>query len=194
MPRWPFKALSCKITSGVMRRYRFEQSTVTRSKNGRNGQKLTIMNSWQQTLIFLYAAFNFLVFFRGYYESKYKKNAYGLTRPLSFIGAFVWGDAVVFGIFWVLSSLVALALKDWYLFLLIISVFWVVRSLGETIYWFNQQFSTINRNPIRNLPWNSIFHNDSVWFIHQIIWQCVAVVSVIFSIYFANLWLNSFGS
>ncbi len=149
------------------------------------------MNSWQQTFILIYALFNLLVFLKGYYESKYKKNAYGLTRPLLFIGAFVWGDAVVFGLFWLLSSIVTLLLKDWYLFLLVVSVFWVVRSLGETIYWFNQQFSPINRNPIKNLSWNSIFHNDSVWFIHQIIWQCVMVTSTIFSIYFAWLWLRN---
>ena len=149
------------------------------------------MKLWQQTFIFIYAFFNLLVFLKGFYETKYKKNAYGLTRPLLFVGIFVWGDAVIFGLFWLLSSIVTLLLKDWYLFLLIISVFWVVRSLGETIYWFNQQFSSLNRNPVKNLPWNSIFHNDSVWFIHQIIWQCVTVISVIFSIYFAASWLQN---
>ena len=149
------------------------------------------MKLWQQTFIFIYAFFNLLVFLKGFYETKYKKNAYGLTRPSLFVGIFVWGDAVIFGLFWLLSSIVTLLLKDWYLFLLIISVFWVVRSLGETIYWFNQQFSSLNRNPVKNLPWNSIFHNDSVWFIHQIIWQCVTVISVIFSIYFAASWLQN---
>jgi len=47
---------------------------------------------------------------------------------------FVWGDAVIFGLFWTVALIVAWVLKDWYLFLLIVSVFWVVRSLGETIY------------------------------------------------------------
>ncbi len=149
------------------------------------------MNFWQQTIVLGYAVSSFLIFLKGFYESKYKKNAYGLTRPLLFFGVFVWGDAVVFGLFWTLSSFIAWMFKDWYLFLLIVSVFWVIRSLGETIYWFNQQFSTINRNPIKNLPWNSIFHNDSVWFIHQIIWQCVTVVSTIFSIYLSWLWLQN---
>jgi len=150
------------------------------------------MNNWQQTFVGLYAFFNFLIFLKGFHESKYKKNAYGLTRPLVFIGAFVWGDAVIFGLFWLILSIITLLLKDWYLFLLFTSVFWVVRSFGEIIYWLNQQFSTLNRNSIKNLPWNSIFHNDSVWFIHQIIWQCVMVVSIILSIYFAWLWLGSF--
>lgn len=150
------------------------------------------MNSFYQIFVLVYALFNFLIFLKGFYESKYKKNAYGLTRPLFFMGAFVWGDAVIFGLFWTISSLVAWILKDWYLFILIVSVFWVIRSLGETIYWFNQQFSTIDRNPIKSLPWHSIFHNDSIWFIHQIIWQCVTVISIIFSIYFSYLWLQGF--
>ena len=152
------------------------------------------MNFWQQIFILTYALFSFLGFLIGFYKSKYKKSAFGFTRPLLFMGVFVWGDAVVFGLFWAISSTITWFLKDWYLFLLIVSVFWVVRSLGETIYWFNQQFSTINRNPIKNLPLHTIFHNDSVWFIHQTIWQCITIVSVIFSIYFASLWLKGFGS
>lgn len=151
------------------------------------------MNFWQEIFLQLYAIFNFLIFLKGFYESKYKQNAYGLTRPLLFIGAFVWGDAVIFGLFWAILSLLVLMLRDWNLFLLVVSIFWLVRSLGETVYWLNQQFSSLNRNPIKKLPWHSIFHNDSVWFIHQIIWQCVTVVSVVFSIYFASLWLKSFG-
>lgn len=149
------------------------------------------MNSWQHIFIVLFALFNLLVFLKSFYECKYKKNAFGLTRPLVFIGVFAWGDGVVFGLFWILTPLVLLLIDNWYLFLLTFSVFWVVRSLGETIYWLNQQFSQVKRNPIKNLPWNSIFHDDSVWFVHQIIWQCVTVVSLVASIYFAWQWLLS---
>lgn len=149
------------------------------------------MNLWQQKLILVFFLINLFVFLKGFYESKYKKNAFGLTRPLLLLGIFAWGDAVIFGLFWIITSIVTLVLKDWYLFLLVISIFWVVRSLGETIYWFNQQFSPINRNPPQNLPWHSIFHNDSVWFIHQIIWQCTTVISIISSIYLTKLWLQT---
>ena len=144
----------------------------------------------QQLFLLAFAIFNLLIFFKGFYESKYKQNAFGLTRPLVFIGVFVWADAVVFSPFWIVTSLVTYLLKDWYLFLLTTSIFWVVRSLGEVIYWLNQQFSTLKRNPIENLPWQSIFHNDSVWFVHQIIWQCVMVISLVLSIYFAKFWLQ----
>ena len=151
------------------------------------------MASWQWALILLFAAGSLAAFFKGFYETKYKKNSYG---PIGFWlmpwGIIAWGDAVVFGPFWVLVSAVVLVLKDWYLFLLIFSVFWVVRSLGETIYWFNQQFSSkvYEWNKPENLPFHSIFHNDSIWYIYQIMWQCMSVVSVIASIYFAHLWLS----
>ncbi len=149
------------------------------------------MEFWQRIVILVYAAINLLVFIKGFYEAKYKKRASYLIRRLFFLGIFAWGDVVIFAPFWILASLVTLVLNDWYLFLLILSVFWAVRSLGETIYWLNQQFSTINRNPPENLLGYSIFHNDSLWFVHQIAWQCVTVVSIIFSIYFARLWLQS---
>ncbi len=148
------------------------------------------MNTLQQTIVLIYGLINFLIFLKGFYETKYKRNAYGLIRSLAILGMFVWGDAVVFGLFWTVSSIITLYLKDWYLFLLIVSVFWVVRSLGETIYWFNQQFSKINRNPPEKLLGYSIFQNDSIWFAYQIVWQCITVVSILFTIYFAYMWLQ----
>jgi|SRR3989338_2770146 len=147
------------------------------------------MEIWQRYLVLFWGLSSFLIFLKGLNESKDKKNAFGQTPYLLPLGIFVWGDATVFGLFWALVSLVVLFLKDWILLLLIISVFWVIRSLGETIYWINQQFSSVNRNPPERLIGYSIFKNDSIWFIYQIVWQCVAVISVIFSIYFAKIWL-----
>lgn len=149
------------------------------------------METWQKEIILIFGFLNFLVFLKGLHESRAKKNAYGLTRILTPLGIFVWGDAVVFGIFWILASVISYLLADWLLFLLIISIFWVIRSLGETIYWFNQQFSKINRNPPEKLPGFNIFHNNSIWFIHQIGWQCWTIVSIILSIYLSYLWLAS---
>ena len=149
------------------------------------------MNIVQQKLVLAYGIINFLVFLKGFYETRYKKNAYGFTRPLFVLGMFVWGDTVIFGLFWTLSSFIALYLKDWYLFLLIVSAFWLVRSLGEAVYWFNQQFSKINRNPKEKLIGYSIFQNDSIWFAYQIAWRCVAVASIVFTIYLAHVWLGS---
>ena len=149
------------------------------------------MFSWQNGLILIFALFNLVVFLQGFYQTKYKKNAFSLTRSLVFLGIFVWGDAVIFGPFWFSVSVTSLLLKDWDLFLLSISIFWAVRSAGETIYWINQQFSTIKSNPPQTLFGYHIFHNSSIWFIYQIIWQCITVVSIIFSIYFTHQWLKT---
>ena len=149
------------------------------------------MANWQKMIIVIWGVSSFILFVKGLKESKDNKNAYGLTPSLFPWGIFVWGDAVVFGIFWFLTSLISIILKDWILFLLIICVFWVVRSLGETIYWFNQQYSNINRNQPEKYWFYKYFHNDSIWFIHQIAWQCVSVISIIFTIYLSSLWLKS---
>ena len=149
------------------------------------------MVGWQKIILFSYAVLNLTIFVKGYHECKYRKNVYKLASYLAPLGIFVWGDAVVFGLFWTLASLISFLLKDWALFLLIISIFWVVRSLGETIYWFNQQFSTIVRSPPNKLCFYWLFQNDSIWFVYQILWQCVTVVSIISSIYFGNFWLKS---
>jgi len=148
------------------------------------------MRTWQQLFLLLFATLSLLVSIKGFYESKYKKNAYGLTPVLFLLGIFVWGDAVVFGLFWFFSSIVSIITKDWVLFLLIISTFWLVRSFGETVYWLNQQFSSIDRNPPKKMLGYSIFQNDSIWFIYQILHQVIAILSMIFTIYFANLWLK----
>ena len=148
------------------------------------------MLSSQGGLMMFLFFLNLYVFLKGFYEVKYKKNPFGLTRSLFFLGIFVWGDAVIFGAFWMIVSIVIFLLKNWYLFFLIISVFWTIRSFGEIIYWLNQQFSSINRNLPETLIGKNIFPKDSIWFVYQIFWQCVAVISIIFSIYFSYQWLK----
>lgn len=149
------------------------------------------MESWQKLVVLAHLFINLLVFIKGYHECKNKKNAYGETLLLFPLGVFVWGDAVIFGLFWLGISIFSLILDDWFLFLLFVSVFWVVRSLGETIYWLNQQYSGVIRNPHDKLRFYELFQNDSIWFIYQICWQCVTVVSIIFSIYLGKLWIDS---
>jgi len=130
------------------------------------------------------------LFCKGVYES-HKNNPYGLTKLFYWMGIFVWADAVVFGLFWFLVSLVILfVFKSWLLFLLIVSVFYLVRSVGETIYWLNQQFSTLNRNPPHTLRGYKLFKNDAIWFVYQIWWQCITVISIITTIYLAALWIK----
>ena len=120
-----------------------------------------------------------------------KHHAFEETPYLAVLGIFVWGDAIIFGLFWALAGAVVYLTNSVPLIWLIYSVFWVVRSFGESIYWFNQQFSTINRNPPERLKGFRFYKNDSVWFAYQIWWQCVAVVAIIASVYFGHIWLKT---
>ena len=149
------------------------------------------MEFWQIGILIVYGLLSSFVFVKGLYESTRKNNAYGEIPELFWMGIFVWGDAVVFGLFWFLSSTIACLLNDWLLFLLTVSVFWVVRSLGETFYWFNQQFSKIDRNPPNHMRGYKFFKNDSIWFVYQIIWQCITVVAIITTIYLGSLWVTN---
>ena len=148
------------------------------------------MEFWQNIFLITYAFINLLISIKGFYECKYVKNSYKLTPILNLLGIFVWGDAVIFGPFWTITATASYFIKNWFLFLLTMSVFWFVRSLGETIYWFNQQFSNKELNPPKKLFGYSIFQNDSIWYVYQIFWQCITVVSIIFVIYFSKLWLK----
>lgn len=144
-----------------------------------------------QTLVFIFCFIPLLITIKSVLELSNKKNHFKETRFLFWLGVFVWGDAVILGIFWFLISIICLFLKDWILFLLIISVFWVVRSFGEIIYWINQQFSSTNRNPPKNLLGYKLFNNESIWYAYQLFWQCIMIIAIVSSIYFVNLWINN---
>ena len=156
------------------------------------------MTDTQVFFIAVFGLINFLISIKGVIQCSKKGNSYGITWGLFPLGIFVWGDAVIFGIFWSIASFACLVLRDWLLFLLIFSVFWLVRSIGETIYWFNQQFSNTQRYPPEQLFGHKIFkgkvieEHDAIWFINQIVMQCITVATVITTIYLTHLWLNSF--
>ena len=143
---------------------------------------------WQALLI-IFAIFNLLLFIKAYFECK-NKNSYGLTKPLFLLGMYVWGDVLIFSVFWILVSLFCILIDNLYLFLTFVSLFWAVRSFGETIYWFNQQFSGIKREPPEKVEFYSLVKNDSVWFIQQIKNQCITVIALIATLYFAHMWLR----
>lgn len=125
----------------------------------------------------------------GYRHAIIKRNVFGLTPYLNWMGIFVWGDAVVIGTFGTIAAVGLLILGDWWLFILLLGVFWVVRSGGEIIYWLNQQFSTVERNPPINLSGYKWFPNDSLWFIYQLLWQGMLIVAIVATIYAANQWI-----
>jgi len=150
------------------------------------------MYPFEVSLLTIFTLTNIFISAYGFYQCMKKKNAFGETWFLYPLGIYVWGDATVFGIFWAAAAIVSILLGDLILFFLIISLFWLVRSVGETIYWFNQQFSPIIRMDPKQRFTNKIFHNDSIWFIFQIANQCLTVITIITSLYLAKVWLTSF--
>lgn len=152
------------------------------------------MENWQTLLVLLFGTVGLFGAFIAYRKCRYEKNNLGLTPQFYIYGAFVWADMVVFGVFWFLFSFLTLYLQDSVLFLLGYSLFWVIRSLGETIYFFNQQYSNINRTTHKDFFFAAVFGNDdyTIWFVMQIFMQCLTVVSLLASLYFGKLWLSSF--
>ncbi|RJR24944.1 hypothetical protein C4578_01960 [Candidatus Microgenomates bacterium] len=144
------------------------------------------MENWQIIALSL-GLFSLMGFVKGLLEAK-KNNSFCSAGVFNLIGAFVWADAVVFGLFFFFFSLVSIVLNDFILFLLGISLFWLVRSVGETVYWLNQQFSDLKHNPPERFLIYKFFKNDSVWIIYQIFWQCLTVVFLLSSIYLVKLW------
>jgi len=141
------------------------------------------------TIFFVLCSLLLTIFIYGLKQSK-NGNTNRETPWLFWMGAFVWADAVVLGIFWLIVLLVAIVfLNDWLLFLLIYSVFWMVRAFGEIIYWLNEQFASKHRNPPEKFWIYKIFPNESVWFVLQVYWQCILVGAIITSIYLFSLWL-----
>ncbi len=141
-------------------------------------------------LLLLLFIFNLVILFFGVREVTVKKNAFGETPFLCWLGIFVWGDTIIFSPYWLLVLIVTLITKNWWLFLIAITSFWLVRSLGETIYWLNQQFSSVSRNHPHQMRGFRFFQNDSIWFIYQIFWQSVTIISLITWLWLARLFLR----
>lgn len=147
------------------------------------------MELWQQIIVIVYgllALWAFITSFKACYK---QKRSFEDTPLFGFLfTGFVQADNVVFGLFWVIISGISLLIQDWIFFLLILSFFFLVRSVGETMYWFLQQFHPRDGNSPQKFWYYKFFHNDSVWFVNQIYWQCVTVITLFTSIYLIKLW------
>lgn len=141
------------------------------------------MNNWQNLVLVLFLVYSLGGFFYGL---RYKKNPYGLCKRFTLIGAFVWTDAFMFGLFFSLISILCLILQQWVLFGLIYSIFWLIRSIGEQIYWFHEQFAVTHRNSPHTLLPSRIFKGEEVWIVMQTFWQCVSVAAVVAAIYIVS--------
>lgn len=148
------------------------------------------MTLWQQIFVIGYTLINLFVFLMSWNQSVKHKNAFGLATPFQFLGVFVWGDSLVICFFWIFTALIFFIFNDWTGFLLSLSVFWAIRSFGEIVYWINEQFAIKHRNAPEKMLLHSKLGNDSVWFVYQIFWQCVLVVSIMCSLYLGAIWIK----
>jgi len=90
------------------------------------------------------------LFLAIYSISKIKKS----TKECNFIwwwalptGAFVWEDMLVFGFLHFLISAISIYFDNSQIWLIGFLVFWIIRSLGETLYFFLQQFIEPKHHP-----------------------------------------------
>jgi hypothetical protein len=125
----------------------------------------------------------------GYYKST-RGQTNSLAKPFYPLGIFVFADALIIGPFWIAVSLFFLLYPSFILLGLVFSVFWAVRSFGETIYWLNQQFSSITREPPQKFWLHKLVKNDSVWFLNQLMAQITLVISLIATVILLRLYLT----
>lgn len=139
------------------------------------------MNGWQKLVTVGVGVVGLATVLKGWQKIKQQKS-FDETPLLSWLGIFVWGDTLIIGMFWVATSIVGLIFRKWVIFLLCVSVFWIVRSMGEIIYWISQQFSAKNRNPPERLFGYKWVKNEAIWFLYQLYWQIVMVVGIVATI------------
>jgi hypothetical protein len=144
------------------------------------------MNSFTNIFLVGFLVYSIFSFIFGI---KKRKNPFGLSRFFLPLGSFVWIDNVVFGMFFILITLFSLLMQQSIFFWLVFSVFWLVRSIGEQMYWFHEQFAATHRNNPNSLWPYRWFKGQEVWVVMQIFWQCVAVILLISSFYFLKEWL-----
>lgn len=113
------------------------------------------------------------------------------------LGAFVWEDLLIFSLYNIVASLVILIIKDFRFIIVFPLAFWLIRSLGETLYWFLQQFNQPASYPHSEYDWNkggwvrSIFGDlsDQKYFIiYQITWQVASVMCLVGLTYIFKNW------
>lgn len=93
------------------------------------------------SLLFTWAVINIFFFLHALAHLRSHTATHSFIYPWAFItGSFVCEDLLVFSLFHFFTSLLALVLTDFRVWLLLYSSFWLFRSSGEVLYFFLQQF------------------------------------------------------
>lgn len=112
-----------------------------------------------------------------------------------FIGAFVWEDLFIFSVLGVFITSMVLLLRDIRIAYLSFTVFWIVRSAGETLYFFLEQFTKDKMYPHVLTHHFAILRNifgeisdQKCFIIMQIAFQTILVCSIVSTIYILLNW------
>lgn len=100
------------------------------------------------TFLILLALFFFSLTYISYRKIvSYKGKIHFTYTWAALMGGFVWEDVLVFSIYGGISSILTLLFGDYRIGILFFLVFWIVRSAGETLYFFLQQFIEPKHDP-----------------------------------------------
>lgn len=101
-------------------------------------------------------------------------------------GAFVWEDMLIFGILHSLVSFFIVFAQNSEIWIIYYLIFWVVRSSGETLYFFLQQFIQPKHHPHKITTHfdqlKKLFGNISdqkCFIIMQVVMQSITVLSLV---------------
>lgn len=103
--------------------------------------------------------------------------------------AFIWADVFMFSILWIALVPILYALHDPKYLLLAWSGFWLIRSSGEVIYSFIQQFNPGQRPYAVYLPKSFMLRLfgpatfPKYWVIEQTFFQAISVLSFVLVVY-----------
>jgi len=146
--------------------------------------------------IFFWGILNLTLSLLSFYKIKQnKKQCEFIYFWGSLFGAFVWEDLFIFALYNFLTVIAAFLLTDLRVILLTFIVFWVVRSAGETLYFFLQQFIEPKHHP-HNISnhfntLKKLFGNISeqkCMIIMQVCFQLITVTSLVALIYLLKNW------
>lgn len=100
-------------------------------------------------------------------------------------GAFVWADVMVFSLLWIIISIVLLRIKQKEFFWIAYFSYWFIRSSGEVVYSFLQQFHPETKPWLIYVPREVMQNNflghfilKEFWIVYQIFFQSIAVLSL----------------
>ena len=111
------------------------------------------MKKYFRTLLIAWLVLSFIFMILAFINVRNSGESWELIIWGILWGAFIWEDLVVFALYNVVASIVVLLIKDNRYVLVFILFFWLIRSLGEVLYWFLQQFNQPAHYPHDQYDW-----------------------------------------